>query len=230
MLRWSLILLFMFFTQNAEDTAVAIAAHAAVAIDNARLYASAQEDMNDKELLLNEFKHRMKNTLATVQAIAGQTLKRSDRSERETFIARLHALAHAHEALTGREWDRALVRDLVERTLAPFAKERFAIDGPDASLAGNGALILTMALHELATNAVKYGALSNQDGKVAITWSVAGDRLDLTWQEKGGPPVVAPAHKGFGSVLIEKATDGRAQLAFAPDGVRCTLALSLKGQ
>jgi len=155
------------FTQDTEEMAVAIAAHAAVAIDNARLYATTQEEMRSKELLLNEFKHRVKNTLATVLAVAGQTLRKSDREEREAFGARLHALAHAHDALTEREWDRASISELVQRTLAPFAKERFAIDGPDASIAGNGALHLTMALHELATNAAKYGALSNQDGKVS---------------------------------------------------------------
>jgi len=217
------------FTHDTEEMAVAIAAHAAVAIDNARLYATTQEDMRSKELLLNEFKHRVKNTLATVLAIAGQTLRKSDKEEREAFVARLHALAHAHDALTGREWDRASICELVQRTLAPFAKERFAIDGPDASIAGNGALHLTMALHELATNAVKYGALSNQDGKVTITWSIAGDRVELTWQERGGPPVVAPTHKGFGSVMVEQATDGQAELTFPPEGVRCTLAVSLEG-
>jgi len=72
-------------------------------------------------------------------------------------------------------------------------------------------------------------ALSNQDGKVTITWSIAGDRVELTWQERGGPPVVAPTRKGFGSVMVEQATDGQAELTFPPEGVRCTLAVSLKG-
>ena len=130
----------------------------------------------------------------------------------------------------GTEWDRASIRELVQRTLAPFAKERFAIDGPEALIAGNGALHLTMALHELATNAVKYGALSNQDGKVTITWSIAGDRVELTWQERGGPPVVAPTRKGFGSVMVEQATDGQAELTFPPEGVRCTLNVSSKSK
>jgi two-component sensor histidine kinase len=215
------------FTQDAEAMAASIAAHAAVAIDNARLYATAQEEMRSKELLLNEFKHRMKNTLGTVQALAGQTLRKSDGDEREIFLARLHALARAHDALTGQEWDRASVGDVVERTLAPFPKERFTTDGPDASVAGTSALHLTMALHELATNAVKYGALANEDGKVAITWSVAGGRVALTWQESSGPPVAVPTRKGFGSVLIEQAMDGRAQLEFRADGVKCTLTLPL---
>ena len=216
------------FTQEIEDIAVAIAAHAAVAIDNARLYATAQEEMKNKELLLNEFKHRMKNTLSTVQAIAGQTLRQSRKDEREIFIGRLHALAYAHEALTARGWDRASVSELVERTLSPFEAGRFRVRGPEASLDGNHAHHLTMALHELATNAVKYGALSNDDGKVDISWSVDDCGLVFTWQEMGGPPVTAPARKGFGSVLIEQATGGHAQLEFPVHGVQCTLTLPLK--
>ena len=209
------------FTQDMEDIALAIAAHAAVAIDNAR-------QMKSKELLLNEFKHRMKNTLSTVQAIAGQTLRKSREDERDAFIGRLHALAHAHEALTGEEWDRAPVGELVRRTLAPFETERFVVEGPEAFLDGNNALHLTMALHELATNAVKYGALSNESGKVVISWSVANDGLVVAWQEKDGPTVEAPKRKGFGSVLIEQATGGRAELEFPAHGVKCTLTLPLK--
>ena len=209
------------FTQDMEDIALAIAAHAAVAIDNAR-------QMQSKELLLNEFKHRMKNTLSTVQAIAGQTLRKSRKDERDVFIARLHALAHAHEALTGEEWNRAPVDDLVRRTLAPFETERFVVEGPEAVVDGNNALHLTMALHELATNAVKYGALSNEKGKVEISWSIANDGLVLSWQEKDGPTVVTPKRKGFGSVLIEQATGGQARIEFPEEGVRCSLRLPLK--
>ena len=209
------------FTQDIEDIALAIAAHAAVAIDNAR-------QMQSKELLLNEFKHRMKNTLSTVQAIAGQTLRKSRKDERDVFMARLHALAHAHEALTGEEWNRAPVDDLVRRTLAPFEAERFVVEGPEAVVDGNNALHLTMALHELATNAVKYGALSNENGKVEISWSIVNDGLALSWQEKDGPTVVAPKRKGFGSVLIEQATGGQARIEFPEEGVRCSLRLPLK--
>jgi two-component sensor histidine kinase len=89
-------------------------------------------------------------------------------------------------------------------------------------------MYLTIALHELATNAVKYGALSSPGGKAHITWSVANEHLTMNWQETGGPPVVPPSRKGFGSMLIEQATDGRALLEFLQDGFRCTLSLSLK--
>jgi PAS domain S-box-containing protein len=216
------------FTQDAEDIAVTIAAHAAVAIDNARLFATAQEEMKGKELLLNEFKHRMKNTLSTVQAIASQTLRNFPKQDLEVFKGRLHALAHAHDALTGEVWDRAPVHELVARTLEPFAAERFKIAGPDVSLDGNNAQQLVMALHELATNAVKYGALSTDDGKVGVSWSTTNGELVFHWQEKDGPPVEAPKRKGFGSVLIEQATGEHARLEFPADGVRCTLVLSRK--
>jgi PAS domain S-box-containing protein len=216
------------FTQAAEDLAVGIAAHAAVAIDNARLYATAQQETESKELLLNEFKHRMKNTLATVQAIARQTLRSCPAEECEVFIARLHALAHAGDALTSREWDVASVPDLVRRALAPFPPDQLVMAGPEASIGGQGAMYLTIALHELATNAVKYGALSSPGGKAHITWSVANEHLTMIWQETGGPPVVPPSRKGFGSMLIEQATDGRALLEFLQDGFRCTLSLSFK--
>jgi PAS domain S-box-containing protein len=216
------------FTQDAEDMGKAIGAHAAVAIDNARLYAAAQEDMQSKELLLNEFRHRMKNTLATLQAIAGQTLKNCPKEERETYLARLRAFGHAHDAMAGKEWDRASVRELAQRALAPFSHDRIHVQGPDASLPANGALRLTMALHELATNAVKYGALSNDAGNIRVDWSIDGDHLVLRWQESGGPAVIAPTAKGFGSILIERATDGQAQIEFAPEGVRCTLNVLLK--
>jgi hypothetical protein len=104
--------------------AVGIASHAAIAIENARLYKAAQEESCSKELLLKEFKHRIKNTLATVQAIAGQTLRSSPQSERDVFRARLQVLAHAHDLLTDRDWQQAAVRDLVQGALAPFEQDR----------------------------------------------------------------------------------------------------------
>ena len=211
------------FTQDAEEIVSGIAAHAAIAIDNARLFATVQEDMRSKELLLNEFQHRMRNTLTMVQALASQTLRNAPKEERSTFEARLHALANAHRLLTEQHWDRALVADLVQRAVAPFPRDRFRIEGPDAHLSASRSLSLTLALHELATNAVKHGALSNEGGKIAITWELAGGQVSLRWHEIGGPPVAAPAHKGFGSTLIEQASDGKTHVEFAPDGVVCII-------
>jgi PAS domain S-box-containing protein len=216
------------FTQAAEDMAVAIAAHAAVAIDNARLYEMAQEESKAKELLLDEFKHRMKNSLTMVQVIATQTLQGSPRQERETFIGRLHAMAHAQDALTGHTWDRASVRHLVEAAASLFAKERFSIEGTDTEVQGNGGLYLSMALHELMTNAIKHGALSDAEGSVRVSWSVDGETLLLYWQELGGPPVQPPTRIGFGSLLIRQATAGDTQFDFTPEGMSCRLRFALR--
>jgi PAS domain S-box-containing protein len=216
------------FTQEAEDVVIGIAAHAAIAIDNARLYATAQEEMRSKELLLNEFKHRIKNMLATVQGLASQTLRNAPEEQRHEFVARLHALADAHDLLTKQNWDRASVSDVVERAVAPFDRRRFLIEGSHAHLNANRSLLLTLALHELATNAAKYGALSNAAGKVRITWEPIDGRLAFRWSESGGPPVAPPRRKGFGSLLIPQATDGKAYLDFAPDGLICTLEIDVE--
>ena len=183
-----------------------------------------------QRLLLRELQHRVKNTLATVQAMATLTLHGAPADEQAKFIARLHALASAHDVLTEKNWERAPVRDILNRTLEPFQKERITASGPDVTLDSQKALALTMALHELATNAVKYGALSNDSGQVRIDWTVGEDHdaahLKVCWEERDGPLVQAPARKGFGSRLIE-ASLKNAQVLFAPEGITCTLEVSL---
>jgi PAS domain S-box-containing protein len=189
-------------------------------------------------LLLNEMKHRIKNTLVIVQAIAMRTFHRSSADERETFAGRLQALAGAHDLLTLESWNRASVRALVASVLDPFQEShrgQFLINGPDdVWLTANKSLPLAMALHELATNAVKYGSLSNATGRVRIGWDLSpntpSDRVTLYWHESGGPPVKAPEHKGFGTLLIERALQaelGGARIEFAPQGIICTLDVSL---
>jgi two-component sensor histidine kinase len=183
------------------------------------------------ELLINELNHRVKNTLATVQSIAAQTLRRGDEQAIEKFSARLVSLGRTHNVLSDQKWESALVRDLVEGALAPYAERdgaRILAFGPDLRLAPRSALTVAMALHELATNAAKYGALSNARGQVAIDWA-AGDtpgEFRLIWRETGGPPVAAPARSGFGTKLIEGGAEqigGTATLEFKPGGVVCTL-------
>jgi len=192
-----------------------------------------QEQQN---LIMGEIKHRIRNTLATVQAIAMQTMRTASADERSTFAARLRALADAHDLLTSERWNKALMKDLVSRALEPFAekkRERFSVAGPDIVLNANSALLLTMALHELATNAVKYGALSNKSGRVTIGWEMLPDiqaRARLTWRESGGPPVEPPSRKGFGSVLIERTLEdqqGGSRVEYRPQGVVCTLEFPL---
>jgi PAS domain S-box-containing protein len=189
-----------------------------------------------KELLLNESQHRIKNTLATVQAIAGQTLRNTPRAEREAFEARLHALGKAHDLLTSDNWDQAPLRELVDHAVKPFGSgedRRFIIEGPGIALSARTSLMLTLCLHELATNAAKYGALSNGTGQVHIAWQPidnAGQRrVRLSWWETGGPPVKTPSHKGFGSLLIESsfASEGASSIEFLPGGLRCVLELAV---
>jgi PAS domain S-box-containing protein len=232
------------FQQEAEDIATGVAGHAAIAIDNARLHRVVQEELRQrkhaestKELLLNEIQHRVKNTLGTVLAIAAQTFRSARKDERDTFNARIQALAKAHSLLTEHDWSRADVRSIVEHAVDPFrepGRARFSIAGPDMELEAAKSLTLAMVLHELGTNAVKYGALSNDTGRVDISWKIADDpkgrHLWLVWQEIGGPPVAPPARKGFGSTLIERALEGdrgKARLDYAASGVVCVLEIGL---
>ena len=214
------------FTKNELDLAVTIARQLGFSIERMRAEGARQ-------LLLDESKHRIKNTLATVQAIAGQTLRRTPSDERQAFVARLHALGEAHDILTTENWNKAPLRDVVERALRPFETSRIVITGQSVALPAASSLTLTLCLHELATNAAKYGALSNDSGKVHLSWETLGNgrdrKLRLTWRETGGPPVTVPERKGFGSLLIEQAvsSDSGASLDFRPDGLTCALELAL---
>ena len=188
-----------------------------------------------RELLLNEIKHRVKNTLGTVQAIATQTFRSAPKEERSAFIARLHALADAHDLLTQQSWVTVSVRDVVERALAPFKqsdRRRFALEGPEFHLHPSNALLLAMVVHELGTNAVKYGALSSETGYVAISWSLSPkrDKLHLEWMETGGPPASPPQKKGFGTQMIERTLrgeQGSAQFDFTTKGLSCKLEIKV---
>jgi PAS domain S-box-containing protein len=195
----------------------------------ARDITERKRAQEQQKLLVNEMQHRIKNSLATVQAIATQTLNQHA-EERDAFIARLHALGNAHDLLTSETWRRAPLRAIVMRVLEPFQEklnERITIDGPDDLwLDSTKSVAVAMALHELATNAVKYGALSNGGGRVSIAWEGQANRVKLIWQESGGPMVSPPKQKGFGSHLIERAFGGQlgsAQLVFSPQGLSCIL-------
>jgi two-component sensor histidine kinase len=186
-------------------------------------------------LLINELNHRVKNTLASVQGIAFQTLRGevSLAEARARFEARLMALSAAHNLLTEETWGGASLERVVSDAIEHLAGEagRFDVAGEPLRLAPRAALALAMALHELGTNAAKYGALSVEGGRVSIAWTQSGDRLQLQWSETGGPPVVPPTRRGFGSRLIERglAADlgGVASLRFDPGGLRCDIRASL---
>jgi PAS domain S-box-containing protein len=201
----------------------------------ARDITERKRAQEQQKLLVNEMKHRIKNSLATIQAIATQTLNQHAK-ERDAFIARLHALGNAHDLLTSERWETAPLRAIVIRALEPFQEdlhERITIDGPaDIWLDSTKSVLVAMALHELATNAVKYGALSNGSGRVKVSWErhFQPDRVKLVWQESGGPKVSPPKQKGFGSHLIERAFAGHlggSELLFNPQGLSCALEVAL---
>lgn len=206
-------------------------------------YVGAIQDITDRtraaerrQFLINELNHRVKNTLATVQSIAQQTLRPGQPAleARQLLTSRLIALSGAHDILTRENWETADLRDIVAQTLRPYEPEvgtRFEVEGPGLHVAPKAAVALAMALHELATNAVKYGALSNEQGSVSILWALAsqgGDpRLILDWRERDGPPVVAPTRRGFGSRLLLQGLTAdlgaAAQMDFAPTGLVCRI-------
>jgi PAS domain S-box-containing protein len=202
-----------------------------------------QRDITDRKqaeeqrtLLIHELNHRVKNTLATVQSIASQTLRNAPtmRDAKEALEGRLIALARAHDVLTRESWEGAELKEIVGQALAPYGslgENRLHVSGPEIRLTPRIALALAMALQELATNAVKYGALANATGEIRITWNVEparpSPRLHLRWEESGGPPVQAPSRRGFGSRLIERSLsqelNGIARIEFRPTGIVCTV-------
>jgi PAS domain S-box-containing protein len=196
----------------------------------ARDITERRKNEEARSMLLAEMKHRIKNNLATVQAFATMTLKSATAAELQAFVARLHALGGAHDLITNQQWDRASLRSVVSAALKPFEGEnpsRVSFKGPDVEIDSNKVLLLSLALHELATNATKYGALSVADGRVSISWTgVEANRLTLRWQESDGPQVAKPQRRGFGSHLIERTfagEQGTAELEYKPDGLVCTL-------
>ena len=204
--------------------------HLAVEIEHRRRIERHQN------LLLDELNHRVKNTLATVQAMAIQTLKGADGIPREAFLARLFALSGQHDLLTLDNWEGASFEGVVRRALRPWRDEnhtRFQVEGPAVHVDPKRALALGMAFHELAANAAKYGALSNDSGSVDVGWSLEpdGGLLKLRWEEKGGPLVEAPRHRGFGLRLIEQGLareiSGTVSLDFRPTGLVCTWDMKL---
>ncbi len=190
-------------------------------------------------LLIDELNHRVKNTLAIVQSIATQTFRSASRAERGKFEGRLGALAEAHNLLSQEKWQGSELQDVVARVLKPYLlnnPERVRMVGPKVPLSPRLAVILSMIVHEIATNAAKYGALSNDSGTVTLDWEVLGesdgDKLRMIWTETGGPHVSAPVQRGFGSRLIERSArdqlGGEATVDFLPRGVVYTVTSALE--
>ncbi|MGZ3409960.1 MAG: HWE histidine kinase domain-containing protein [Xanthobacteraceae bacterium] len=194
-------------------------------------------------LLLNELNHRVKNTLATVQSIAAQSFRgaAAEPTARKLFESRLMALSRAHNVLTRENWEGAYLGEIVAESLSPYQggdRGRFELNGPPVWFSSKMALAISMALHELATNASKYGALSTEFGRVVVEWnidkSVSPAQLKIIWSERDGPSVAAPARKGFGSRLIERGLaqelGGQARIDYLPTGIVCEITAPLRGE
>lgn len=188
-----------------------------------------------QQLLINELNHRVKNTLAIVQSIGLQTFRgKVDDELRQQFDNRLIALAQAHDMLTQENWRGADLHGLISKSIefACDVQDRAIIDGPSLLLPRRTVVPMAMAIHELCTNASKYGALTHPQGRIHIGWHLlAGDRAQLRWEESGGPAVKPPNYRGFGTRLIERGLahelHGDVSLEFDPGGVRCTIAFPL---
>jgi light-regulated signal transduction histidine kinase (bacteriophytochrome)/CheY-like chemotaxis protein len=186
------------------------------------------------KLMMAELDHRVKNTLANIEALVRQTSLSAESLSAfvDGLASRIQSMAKAHSLLSQSRWEGVSINSLLMEELDPYihGKQGFEIVGPDLVLTSKSALALSLAVHELATNAAKYGALSTPAGRVAIRWTLTGaGGLDLSWTESGGPAVSVPNRRGFGSTLIERAlameTDGEATLHYLPGGVVCDVAL-----
>jgi PAS domain S-box-containing protein len=234
---------------NGSPVWVSVLSSTVRAVDGSFLYAvRVAHDISERKaaeerqrVLINELNHRVKNTLATVQSFARQTARhaRDVGDFMARFEGRLIALSMAHDRLTRRNWEDASLAEIVAEELALHGGERRGLfaEGPDLALPPRTALALSMALHELGTNAVKYGALTSPEGRIAVRWTAARDNhsrpreVSLVWEEAGGPPVAAPTTTGFGSRLLQAMAaeiGGRGQLTFAPAGVRWELDFPLR--
>jgi len=197
-----------------------------------------KDDQAQSRMLIDELNHRVKNTLATVQSIVWQALRTASdpKAIREAIESRLFALSRSHDLLTRKNWESAGLHDIVEDALEPFGikdgrADRLVLRGENIRFPPRSALALGIAFNELATNAVKYGALSNAKGSILIEWRTvspdAGRRLILNWQERDGPTVAPPAHKGFGSKVIKRGLadelEGTVEMEYRPDGLVCVV-------
>jgi len=225
------------FPRRVIGITVDVTEHKAVEEALRQEIAERERAQAHQRLLIHELNHRVKNTLATVQSIAMQSLRSVASPDAfDLFTSRLMALGGAHDLLNQQNWEGANLDEVIQRMVAVHDRiedGRFTLKGPRVRLQPNKAVAMAMALHELATNATKYGALSRPQGRVAIRWGVdrSGAELSLSWREEGGPPVHAPDRRGFGSRLIERSLaaelGGKAALVFAPNGVRCDLTARL---
>lgn len=198
-----------------------------------------------QRILVAELNHRVKNTLAIVQSLALQTHRATDSPIEfmEALNARVRALAKAHDMLTDNSWEGLMLKDVISRTLEPYAGDgatghHIEVAGPPVRLDAQAAVVLNIAFHELVTNAVKYGAISAPGGAVTVAWTVDTlvdpASIEIVWTEQGGPPVEQPSRRGFGSHMLEAGIahelGGKVALDFRRDGLICRMRYAASGR
>ena len=194
-----------------------------------RLVRRLRDEEGFRKLAVEELAHRLKNKVATIQAIVGFRL-REHQQEKDEIVSSLGALMATDDMITASQGQGANLRNILSTEIAPYDASRVSMTGPDCLLSPKLALTMALLVHELTTNAAKHGALSSDAGKLSITWTLAGTRLSLAWNESGGPPVVPPSHSGFGTRLFQRALgqfDGKVDANFAPAGLQCRLTVVL---
>ena len=194
-----------------------------------RLTKRLQDEENFRKLAVDELAHRLKNKLATIQAIVNFRL-REHPHVRDEIAGALTALTATDDLITAAQGQGAGIGDILSTELAPYDVSRISMAGPDCLLSPKLALTMALLVHELATNAAKYGALSSGAGKLSIDWALSDTCLKLDWRESGGPPVSPPSHNGFGTRLFLRALEqfsGKVDATFAPSGLVCTLSVVL---
>jgi two-component sensor histidine kinase len=224
------------FTQSDIEFLRSYANLLGAAIERLRVVDELRAAVREKDLLIGELNHRVKNTLTTVQSIASQTLRNAPSLDHasDAIESRLIALSQVHNVLTDRSWAHVALHDIVAQAVEPYrsrGENRIHVQGLRVQVPPRIALALAMALQELATNAVKYGALSNGTGQISVDWTLVDTgtlpRLRLTWEETEGPPVQKPARRGFGTRLIERSLaqelGGEVRIEFSPAGVICSV-------
>jgi len=193
-----------------------------------RLEKSLSDEEELRNLAVIEFGHRLKNKIATIQSIIAYQL-RDHEATRDIILQRLGALSSADLLIEAAQGHGALIKDIIDTELGPYEISRATIEGPQIFLPAKLALVLALIVHELATNATKYGALSRPTGRVSCFWSVTGSKLMLEWRESGGPTVTIPTHKGFGTRLLSRALGqfgGTVDANYAATGLVCTMSLN----
>jgi two-component system, chemotaxis family, CheB/CheR fusion protein len=217
-----------------RDSDNAIDGVVATFVDITKIIAAEEQ----QKVLTAELSHRVKNTLAVVSSIAERTLPRA--GAKEDFIGRLHSLGHTHDVLSAAGWTEAGLRELILAELSPHDAgdgDVVRISGPPVMLKPQAALFLTLALHELSTNAAKYGALSVAGGRVGVSWSITGEqpaRLEISWREEGGPKTDGLGMAGFGTELIERGIrfelEGESTLEIGNEGLHCRIVIPVNPQ